>query len=494
MLYPWHTFAHRIFFGLIILQFITAICLAIFQGQLISTMLVATLFAAPPLLLIKFAPSQTITHHSVAIATQLLTALHIHQAMGLTEIHFEIFTILAILSVYRDWKIIASAVAVIAVHHISFLLAQTNGASVFIFEQGHAVWSILFLHAFFAVVQGVALMFIAKNAQKEAVTGFAISSNIEHIVSNGKINIVNKKVNNAEGRTISNFNLLLDSLSALIGVVKKDGENATAMSTTISETSEKIIVDARKNQKEVENISTALEQVKVTNQSVVRNIEQVSSLSSDARNETSTSKEKIDKNLNEARNLKVEMENAVKTINELSRMCNDIDTFMSSIKAIAEQTNLLALNAAIESARAGEHGRGFAVVADEVRSLATKTGENAAEISAITENLVSSAHHATTFISSCAEKVENSVTSTVSTSETMSNISQMITRLTDNIQAVEASTNEQRKMSEQITDSAEKLTTSGAYQLRQLEQNVTELAVLKESLMHLDSALAKFET
>jgi methyl-accepting chemotaxis protein len=494
MLYPWHAFAHRIFTGLIVLQYIASIGLALLQGQLLGTLFIATLFAVPPLFLIKVAPSQAITRHSVAIATQLLTALHIHQAVGLTEIHFEIFTLLAILSVYRDWKIIASAVALIAVHHLSFLLAQTNGLGVFIFEQGHAVWGILFLHAFFAVVQGVALMFIAKNAHKEAITAFAVSSNIEHIVSNGRINVVDKNITNAEGKTVSHFNLLLDSLSELVGVVKKDGKHATAMSTTISETSEKIIVDARKNQKEVENITNALEQVKATNQSVVQNIEQVSGLSSDARTETGNSKDQIDKNLNEARQLKLEMETAVKTINELSKMCNDIDTFMSSIKAIAEQTNLLALNAAIESARAGEHGRGFAVVADEVRSLATKTGENAAEISEITEKLVNNAKQATTFISSCAEKVENSVTSTTSTSETMADISEMITRLADNIKSVETSTNEQRVMSEKITDSAERLTTSGAYQLDQLEQNVVELGALKESLVHLDNALAKFET
>ncbi|MDM7859429.1 methyl-accepting chemotaxis protein [Alteromonas sp. ASW11-36] len=494
MQYPWHAFAHRIFSGVIILQWIAAIGIGLYQGQLLSSLLIATLFAAPPLLMIRTAPDQALTRHAIAIATQLLTALHIHQAMGLIEIHFEIFTILAILSVYRDWKIIASAVAVVAIHHVAFFIAQLGGANLFVFEDGHVLWGILFLHAFFAVAEGVALMFIAKNTHTEAVTAYAISSTIDQIVNNDKINVANKSISNIEGETIADFNLLLDSLCSLVSSVKRDGKHATEMSVSVSDSSAKIIVSARENQKDVESISTALDQVKLTNQSVAENIEEVSGLSVDASVETSNSKEQIDRNLDEARHLKVEMDTAVQTINELSRMCNDIDTFMSSIKAIAEQTNLLALNAAIESARAGEHGRGFAVVADEVRQLATKTGENAAEISAITENLVTSANHAMTSISGCAEKVESSVSSTATTSETMANINQMITRLTDNMKSVEAATIEQRSMSEQITDSAERLTTSSASQLNQLEQNVAELAALKESLMHLDNALAKFET
>lgn len=64
---------------------------------------------------------------------------------------------------------------------------------------------------------------------------------------------------------------------------------------------------------------------------------------------------------------------SARTIAALSQRAEEISQFIDEIRGIAAKTNLLALNATIEAARAGEAGRGFAVVAGEVKGLAGDT-------------------------------------------------------------------------------------------------------------------------
>lgn len=70
---------------------------------------------------------------------------------------------------------------------------------------------------------------------------------------------------------------------------------------------------------------------------------------------------------------------------DLSSQATKIMDISSTVEAIADQTNLLALNAAIEAASAGEAGKGFTVVAEEIRKLAEDSKDAVKEIN---QNLV----------------------------------------------------------------------------------------------------------
>jgi signal transduction histidine kinase/DNA-binding response OmpR family regulator len=83
--------------------------LAVFLGGLIT---------AVPVLMAQRNPGATTTRHAIAIGQALTSALLIHLTGGRIETHFHVFGSLAFLSFYRDWRVLASASAVVAVDHL----------------------------------------------------------------------------------------------------------------------------------------------------------------------------------------------------------------------------------------------------------------------------------------------------------------------------------------------------------------------------------------
>ena len=82
-----------------------------------SALLIGTSLSGFAILWMRLYPHQTHTRHVVAIIQTLWSALLIHLSGGRIETHFHVFASLAILSIYRDWKILISATLVVAVDH-----------------------------------------------------------------------------------------------------------------------------------------------------------------------------------------------------------------------------------------------------------------------------------------------------------------------------------------------------------------------------------------
>jgi len=106
-------------------------------------------------------------------AFMVLAATLIHEGDGLIELHFAIFVMLAFLVIYRDWRPIVTAAAVIAVHHVAFAQAQHSGLAVRIFPDTTSMgllelYGLVALHAVFVVIETAVLCVLAVRLRRES--------------------------------------------------------------------------------------------------------------------------------------------------------------------------------------------------------------------------------------------------------------------------------------------------------------------------------------
>ena len=82
-----------------------------------AAVILGGLIVGLPLRLIRRYPGAAVTRHAVAVAQMLMGALLIHLSGGRIETHFHIFGSLAFLALYRDWRVLITASAVVALDH-----------------------------------------------------------------------------------------------------------------------------------------------------------------------------------------------------------------------------------------------------------------------------------------------------------------------------------------------------------------------------------------
>jgi two-component system, sensor histidine kinase and response regulator len=122
---------NRLFCWLLLSQWAFAITLAVVWSprawagtqstvhpHLIAAVAFGGILVLLPLGLIRWLPHHAATRHVVAVAQVSFSALLIHLTGGRLETHFHVFGSLAFLSLYRDWRVIATATIVVTGDHL----------------------------------------------------------------------------------------------------------------------------------------------------------------------------------------------------------------------------------------------------------------------------------------------------------------------------------------------------------------------------------------
>ena len=393
--------------------FVVSLALSGWYDTLQWALLIGLPTAIIPTALVFGSPGSLMTRSSIAAALMVFTGLHIHQAAGTTELHFGIFVLLAFLLVYRDWRVIVVAAAVIAVHHLSFNFLQELGYGVICFTKPGL--GLVIGHAAYVVVEAGVLTYLAILMQRELVQSAELDVRVMSLCADeaGTIDL---------SATMEPYSQSARDLERVLNALRKAMTDINQGAQTIATASSQIAAGNQDLSSRTEEQASSLGQTAASMDELTSTVRQNADNARQANELALTASGVAVK----GGNVVAQVVGTMGAINTSSRKIVDI---IGVIDGIAFQTNILALNAAVEAARAGEQGRGFAVVAAEVRNLAQRSAAAAKEIKVLIDDSV--------------QKVGQGNHQVAEAGRTMEEIVESVRRVTDIMSEIQTASQEQ---------------------------------------------------
>ncbi|ELK5770628.1 methyl-accepting chemotaxis protein [Salmonella enterica] len=287
---------------------------------------------------------------------------------------------------------------------------------------------------------------------------------IRHIASGDLVKRIDVEGSNEMGQLAENLRHMQSELMRTVGDVRNGANAIYSGASEIAMGNNDLSSRTEQQAASLEETAASMEQLTATVKQNAENARQASHLALSA-SETAQKGGKV-------------VDNVVQTMRDIASSSQKIADIISVIDGIAFQTNILALNAAVEAARAGEQGRGFAVVAGEVRNLAQRSAQAAREIKSLIEDSVSRVDVGSTLVESAGE--------------TMDEIVNAVTRVTDIMGEIDSASDEQSRGIDQVGLAVAEMDRVTQQNASLVEESAAAAAALEEQASRLTQAVAVF--
>lgn len=490
--YNFRPLAYRIGNGINALLFVLALALAAWHQTWLAALVIGLPALLVPVVLHKLLHDHVLSRSAYGVSFMLFSALHIHQGMGMTEIHFGIFVLLAILIAFRDYIVILVAAGVIAVHHLLFMYLQSNGAGVYLVPQTDATLTIVAVHAAYVIVEAAVLVLICRNSFKEAKVSQAFYDVTKAMVRSDGTVALDQRCVDTGARVTEQFNAALDSIQRVVVEIEQATAQMKDDSAQLLDDGEALSNGMQQQLQQVERIASATEQMSASIEETSEMAQHANEASQAASESASQGKHAVAQSNQLVTDLANELVQAKTTVNAMAGSVEDIKNVLDVIDKVAEQTNLLALNAAIEAARAGEHGRGFAVVADEVRKLASQTRGSTEQIQDNIAQLVHGSTESVSKVEQCLALAQQSLDSVTDSDTLLGQINHHAERVQQAIHTIATALEEQANTSADVANSAQALNNIEQQQSQKSAEVVRRARSIGTVSQNLDTQAAKF--
>lgn len=262
---------------------------------------------------------------------------------------------------------------------------------------------------------------------------------------------------------------MVEQVHSALYQVKMASNEVDAGAGQISDASQSLSQGATESAASLEEISSSVTEIGSQTKTNAENASQANILATQTKKSAEAGNEKM-----------LEMMSAMAGIQESSKQ---IARIIKVIDDIAFQTNLLALNAAVEAARAGRHGKGFAVVAEEVRNLASRSAKAAKETSDMIESSIGKVDNGTEIARATEKAFQEILGSSVKVADLVGEIATASSEQAQSIHEIGQGLDQIDQVTQQNTANAEETAAAA----EELSSQARELASLLEKFKLRDS-------
>lgn len=290
------------------------------------------------------------------------------------------------------------------------------------------------------------------------------------------------------------FVTMVYHLKELISAINNKADITVEHTSQINSISHQVKEGTFSQTDATQSVAAAVEEIATSIAIIKDNTEKLE----DETNETNKLAQANEKELNdvitEVEQLKVGIGSTVEYVAKLQKEVESIKGIIDLINGVAYQTNLLALNAAIEAARAGEAGRGFAVVADEVRKLSEQTQLATSDISKVINEINNEVEHTVQAIKEENIQVNHSVESIRHAITQTKEIASHFDAVFVKVQEIKYGIDEQNIAMHDIANKIEHISQSAESNLSQVDRNEELTTSLSNEVSELSQLTHKFKT